>query len=79
MIDIIEVKPALKNRIQIISYGDIAISYKNNYTANKIHSLESFKLLEKLFSSNISKSMTDKKKGHIADSVMQILGHIYYS
>jgi hypothetical protein len=73
------VKPCLKNKIYLTNEGqyyNFIKKYNNNYTANKQHALYNFKEFERIFDQNIN--ISDKLKGHIADSFMQILGYIVY-
>lgn len=73
------VNPSLKNKIYFTELGKYCYfieKYKNTYDANKKHALYNFKEFEKIFNQNID--IKDKLKGHIADSFMQILGHILY-
>lgn len=73
------VNPSLKNKLyftDVGKYSNFAEKYKTRYDANKKHALYNFMEYERVFeqSINISKTL----KGHIADSFMQILGHIAY-
>lgn len=73
------VNPSLKNKIFFTEKGKYCYfmeKYKNTYDANKKHALYNFKEFERIFDQIIN--ISDKLKGHIADSFMQILGHILY-
>ncbi len=73
------VNPSLKNKIYFTEEGRYCYfieKYKNSYDANKKHALYNFKEFERLFDQKIN--VSDKLKGHIADSFMQVIGHIMY-
>lgn len=74
------VGPSLKGRICLgpgLHHGDFCEKYASSYTASKKHALANFKKLETMFRSDLL-PMTDDKKGHIADSVLQVLAHHRY-
>lgn len=73
------VNPCLKNKLHFTEEGKYCHfmeKYKNSYDANKKHALYNFKEFERIFDQSIN--IPDKIKGHVADSFMQILGHILY-
>lgn len=73
------VNPCLKNKINMTDighYSNFIQKYKNSYDANKKHALFNFKTFESVFNQELM--ISDKLKGHIADSFMQILGHLIY-
>jgi hypothetical protein len=73
------VNPSLKNKIHLSDkghYSNFIQRYKNSYDANKKHALYNFKTFETVFSQELK--MSDKLKGHIADSFMQIIGHLVF-
>jgi len=73
------VNPSLKNKLYFTETGRYCYfmeKYKNAYNANKKHALYNFKEFERIFDQKLD--IPDKLKGHIADSFMQILGHIMY-
>ncbi len=74
------VGPSLKGRICLgpgLHHGDFCEKYASSYTASKKHALANFKKLETMFCSELP-TMSDDKKGHIADSVLQVLAHQRY-
>lgn len=73
------VNPSLKNKLYFTEKGRYCYfmeKYKNSYDANKKHALYNFKEFERIFDQKLN--LSDKLKGHVADSFMQILGHIMY-
>jgi hypothetical protein len=75
------VAPALKNKVfcsDSLHYSSFAALYSNAYSANKAHALRSFKFLEATFGSGVPSTIPDRLRGHIADSVMQTLGHVLH-
>lgn len=73
------VNPSLKNKLCFTEEGRYCYfmeKYKNSYDANKKHALYNFKEFERIFDQKLD--LPDKLKGHVADSFMQILGHIMY-
>lgn len=73
------VNPSLKNKLCFTEEGRYCYfmeKYKNSYDANKKHALYNYKEFERIFNQKIN--LSDKLKGHVADSFMQILGHIMY-
>ena len=79
--DIHIIGATLKNKIYTSPKGKyylFAEKYKTSYTANKSHALFNFQQIEQLFDSQISKNISLKNRGHIADSFIQILGYIIY-
>jgi hypothetical protein len=78
--DIIVVNPTLKNKIATSNEGrycNFISKYTTTYSANKAHAKYNFEVIENIFGSGIAPS-TNAKRGHIADSFMQILGHIVH-
>ena len=78
--DVIFVGPSLKNKIRTGSaglYGNFAKKYSNTYGANKAHAIYNFSVVESAFNSEIPVT-TAALRGHIADSFMQVLGHLLY-
>lgn len=76
--DVFIVGPSHKNRIYTCEegkYSKFAPKYANAYNANKAHAKFNFEKIEKTFGSCIPAS-SNKLRGHIADSFMQVLGHI---
>jgi hypothetical protein len=77
---VIIVGPSLKNRIATCEagrYGHFLQRYSGSYGANKAHAAFNFKVLEGAFGSAIPPT-TAARRGHIADSCMQVLGHIIH-
>lgn len=71
------VGPSLKNKISLSEEGqyyNFVQKYKNTYSANKAHALHNFLHLERMFGSTIPETKPASRRGHIADSTMQILG-----
>lgn len=79
--DIIIVGPSLKNKIATCEAGRycyFAEKYKTTYCANKAHSAFNLAQLESTFGTSIPYMSPVSKRGHIADSVMQIIGHLVH-
>lgn len=79
--DTILVGPTLKNKISLCAEGEYAVfaeKYKTAYGANKAHAVYNFMYIERLFGTNIPETNPKSLRGHIADSFMQILGHLIY-
>lgn len=77
---VIIVGPSLKNRLATCEagrYGHFLQRYSGSYGANKAHAAFNFKVLEGAFGSTIPPT-TAARRGHIADSCMQVLGHIIH-
>jgi hypothetical protein len=78
--EIIIVGPSLKNKVSTCEAGRycyFAEKYTTSYSANKAHTKYNFANIERLFGSGIL-NMSDTKKGHIADSFIQVLGHLIF-
>jgi hypothetical protein len=74
------VNPSLKNKINLSEEGqyyNFIQKYKNSYDANKKHALFNFKTFEQITEQILP--ISDRLKGHIADSFMQIIGHLAYT
>lgn len=74
------VGPTLKNRMAVTAanrYCFFAEKYAKSYDANKAHAKANFAALEQLFGSRIP-AMPAAQRGHVADAVMQILGHLAF-
>lgn len=79
--DVIIVGPSLKNKIYISDEGrycKFSAKYASSYTANKAHAKFNFLEIERLFGTMIPATKPANLRGHIADSFMQILGHLAY-
>ncbi len=79
--DVFIVGPSLKNKVAIGEKGRycyFAEKYKTNYTSNKAHARYNFEQIEKVFGTGIPPTSPPALRGHIADSFMQILGHLMY-
>lgn len=75
------VGPSLKNKIHTCPEGKycyFAERYRRNYDANKAHAKFNFGKIEEVFGTAIPPTHPPALRGHIADSVMQILGFIVY-
>ena len=78
--EIIIVNPSLKNKIYLSDdgrYCHFIKKYSSNYIANKEHCKYNFNIVEIYFNSKIPYS-NKRIRGHIADSFMQVLGHLKY-
>ena len=74
--DVVFVGPSLKNSIALgpgLALGDFTARYATQYTANKNHARANFDRILALFPSRLP-PMTAARRGHIADSFMQVLG-----
>ncbi len=72
------VAPSLKNTVSVCAaaqYALFAEKYASSYTANKAHAACNFGHIERLFGSGVAASSA-AKRGHVADSFMQVLGFI---
>jgi len=79
--NVIIVGPSLKNRVSTCRegmYGNFAQKYSNNYGANKAHAIYNFSVIESVFGTQIPLTKPASLRGHIADSFMQVLGHLLY-
>jgi hypothetical protein len=75
------VGPSLKNKVYFTEEGKycyFVAKYKTLYTASKAHAKYNFEQLEKMFGTQIAPTKPAAARGHIADGVMQILGHIIF-
>jgi hypothetical protein len=74
------VGPSLKNRVctgPTGQYANFAKKYSNSYGANKAHAIHNFAVIESVFGTRIPATPA-ALRGHIADSFMQILGHLIH-
>jgi hypothetical protein len=79
--EVIIVGPSLKNKIATCEEGRycyFAERYKTTYGANKAHASYNFGRVEATFGTSIVKTNPPSLRGHIADSFMQVLGHIVH-
>ena len=79
--DVVIVGPTLKNKVATCEEGrycHFAAKYAAAYGANKAHALFNFLRLEALFGTAIPATRPASLRGHIADGLMQILGHLLY-
>lgn len=75
------VGPTLKNKMWFCEKGKYCYfvqKYKTTYCANKAHAAFNFSYLETLFGTKIPSTKPTNLRGHIADSVMQVFGHLRY-
>jgi hypothetical protein len=75
------VGPSLKNRVYFTEEGRYCYfiqRYKTTYAANKNHAKFNFAYLERLFGTKIPPTRPAGLRGHIADSIMQIVGFLMY-
>jgi hypothetical protein len=73
------VGPSLKNKVHTCEagrYGLFAERYKSSYSANKAHAKYNFEQIEATFGTGIPPTKPAALRGHIADSFMQIVGHL---
>jgi hypothetical protein len=78
--DVIIVGPSLKNKVAVCAEGrycHFAQRYRTTYGANKAHAKFNFARLEALFGTSIPET-TPALRGHIADSLMQVMGYLAY-
>ena len=78
--EVILVGPSLKNKVSLRENSRYCYFIENrstSYNANKAHTKYNFKLLEEVFGTKIPVSST-ADRGHIADSVMQVIGYLLY-
>ena len=76
--DVIIVGPTLKNKVAACEEGryyHFAARYTTTYAANKAHAKFNFAQFEKLFGTGIP-ATSPALRGHIADSFMQVVGHL---
>lgn len=74
------VGPSLKNRVctgDAGQYANFAKKYSTSYGANKAHAIHNFAVIESVFGTRIP-ATPPALRGHIADSFMQILGHLIH-
>ena len=79
--DVIIVGPSLKNRVAIGEDGRycyFAQRYAKAYSANKAHARHNFARFEAAFGSQIPPTPTAALRGHIADSFLQVVGHLAF-
>jgi hypothetical protein len=80
-LDTIIVGPTLKNKIATREEGRycyFAERYMTSYSANKAHAAYNFDQIERAFGSEIPATRPLNLRGHIADSFMQVLGHLVH-
>ncbi len=78
--DPIIIGPSLKNKVATCEAGryyNFAAQYAKAYDANKAHAKYNFNHLEQLFGSEIPQTSASLR-GHIADSFMQVVGHLIH-
>ena len=79
--DVFIVGPTLKNKVATREEGRycyFAEKYRTTYTANKAHAKYNFAVIEEVFGTGISGTISPALRGHIADSFMQVLGHLVH-
>lgn len=79
--EVIIVGPSLKNKVHADEQGmycHFAKKYARSYDANKAHAKYNFARIEQLFGTEIPAMRPAALRGHIADSFMQVLGHLRY-
>lgn len=79
--DVIFVGPSLKNKLATCEAGRycyFAEKYASSYAANKAHARFNFARVEEVFGTSIPETKPASLRGHIADSFMQVLGHLAY-
>ena len=75
------VGPSLKNKIYLTEKGRYCYfveKYAKSYDANKAHAKYNFAVLEERSGTQIPITKPPSLRGHIADSCLQILGHLSY-
>lgn len=78
--DVVFVAPSLKCRVAVCpegAYHLFAARYATSYGANKAHALFNFAEVERVFGSG-APPCPAAMRGHIADSFMQVLGHLLH-
>jgi hypothetical protein len=79
--NVIIVGPSLKNKVSACADGRYALfakQYSNSYGANKAHAAFNFARIEALFGTAIPPTKPLSRRGHIADSFMQVIGHLLF-
>ena len=79
--DVIFVGPTLKNRVATCEEGRycyFAERYRRTYSANKAHAKFNFARFEEAFGTGIPPMHPPSLRGHIADSFMQVVGHLVF-
>ena len=79
--NVIIVGPSLKNKVSTCDagrYGVFAQKYSTAYGANKAHAAFNFAHIESVFGTAIPTTKPLSRRGHIADSFMQVLGHLIF-
>jgi hypothetical protein len=79
MEDVLIVGPSLKNKVAVCQEGryyNFADRYANAYGANKAHAKYNFERLESAFGTGVPPMRPPSLRGHVADCVMQVLGHV---
>ncbi|MDE2097740.1 MAG: hypothetical protein KGL39_10865 [Patescibacteria group bacterium] len=75
------VGPALKNKVWCTEAGRhcyFVEKFARVYDANKAHTAFNFEFLETTFGTEIPPTKPKKKRGHIADSAMQVFGYVLH-
>ena len=78
--DVSLIVPTLKNKIYFteqVQYCYFIEKYSRGY-ANKVHVIYNFNYLESVFGTKIAVTKPAKLRGHIADSMIQVLAYIMY-
>lgn len=79
--NVIIVGPSLKNKVSTCAEGRYAVfaqRYSNSYGANKAHAAFNFAQIEARFGTAIPPTKPLSRRGHIADSFMQVIGHLLF-
>ncbi len=79
--DIRVVGPSLKNKIHFtpeLAYRHFVPRYAQLYTANKAHTKKNVQYYAEKWEHELLLSMRAGKLGHVADSIMQVLGYLAY-
>lgn len=77
--DVALVAPSLKNAVACSPagrYSEFAPRFASAYGANKAQAAFNFATLEKAFGSGVDPALPPRLRGHVADSVMQVWGHL---
>lgn len=79
--DTIIVGPSLKNKVATCEegrYANFVERFATTYGANKAHAKFNFARIETAFGTAIPATRPPALRGHIADSFMQVLGHLAF-
>ncbi len=77
--EVIIAGPSLKNKVAFCEKGlycHFAAKYETTYSANKAHTSYNFSVLEGSFGTRIPAMKPASLRGHVADSCMQVFGHL---